>query len=162
MVRSLAIVLAVVAVVFLFANREAPPEKVREVGYSAQLAQTRATASYDVLAPVGLPSGWKATSARGLTDAGAVTWHLGFVTPAGGYAGLEQSDGPRQRFVDGFVHGAHPAGQVQIGGDTWQRLEGGAPEPRALLRRGNGATTMVVGNAGWAELRELAASLRGR
>jgi len=47
-----------------------------------------------------------------------------------------------------------------IGGATWRRVEGGDPEPRALVLERNHVTTVVAGSAGWAELRELAASLQ--
>ena len=52
------------------------------------------------------------------------------------------------------------AGSVTIDGLTWQRLDGGNPEPRALLRTSGGASTLVAGSASWAELRRLAASLQ--
>jgi hypothetical protein len=159
MVRSMALVLAVVAVVLLLTLRDEPTQEVREIGYSAQLDETRAVASYDVLAPVGLGSGWKATSARGRSESGDVTWHLGLVTPDGEYAAVEQSDGPRKAFVDDHAAGGEDAGQVVISGGAWQRIEGGKPETRALLLRGDGVTTMVAGSASWSELTRLARSL---
>jgi hypothetical protein len=47
-----------------------------------------------------------------------------------------------------------------VEGTTWRRLEGGSPEERALVRTERGVTTMVAGSASWAELEELAATLR--
>ncbi len=47
-----------------------------------------------------------------------------------------------------------------IGSATWRRVEGGDPEPRALVLERDDVTTVVAGSAGWAELRELAASLQ--
>jgi uncharacterized protein DUF4245 len=163
MVLSLAVVLGVVAVVLLVGMGDEPTgPAVREVGYTAQLARAREVASYDVLAPVGLGSGWKATSVRGLTSDGAVTWHLGFVTPAGHYAAVEQSAGQVQPFLDEHAEGATSAGRVRMGAARWQRLEGGRPERRALVLRGDGVTTMVAGSATWSELTTLADALRGR
>jgi hypothetical protein len=161
MVRSLSLVLVVVAVVFLLTLRNEPEEKVTRIDYSAQLQAARHVAAYDVVAPVGLSRQWKATSASGDTDNGAVTWHLGFVTPADHYAGIEQSDGPARAFIDGHVAGASKAGVVTISGTPWQRLDGGKPERRALVLRGDGVTTMVTGSASFAELQQLASSLRG-
>ena len=134
MVRSLALVLVVVAVVFLLAVRDEPAQRVTPVDYTAPLDATRAQATYDVLAPVGLGSGWKATSARGSSEGDAVTWHLGLVTPADDYAAVEQSDGARRSFLDQFTSGSERAGSVTVDGLTWQRLEGGDPDPPALLR----------------------------
>lgn len=160
MVRSLALVLVVVAVIFLLTVRNEPDNVGTRIDFGPQLAAARDAATYDVLAPVGLPRSWKATSARGSSEGAAVTWHLGLLTPAGDYAAVEQSDGPRRTFVDGITGGSRPAGAVSIDGDTWQRLEGGEPEPRALLRTADGATTLVAGSAPWSQLRRLAAALQ--
>ena len=48
---------------------------------------------------------------------------------------------------------------MTIDGQQWQRLAGGDPEPRALLRDQDGVVTMVVGGAPWADLRTVAGSL---
>ena len=160
MVRSLALVLVVVVVVFLLTVRDEPDQQITPIDYTAQLDAARAQAAYDVLAPVGLGAGWRATSARGSTEGGAVTWHLGLVTPADDYAAVEQSDGARATFLDEFTSGSERAGQVTIDGLAWQRLDGGEPERRALLRTSGAATTLVAGSASWGELRRLAASLR--
>jgi Protein of unknown function (DUF4245) len=161
MVRSLSLVLVVVAVVFLLTLRDEPHQTVQRVGYSEQLQDVRRVASYDVLAPVGLGAGWKSTSVRTDNEDGAVTWHIGFVTPDSRYAGLEQSDGPASAFRDEFVDGARKSGDVTISGATWQRLEGGKPELRALVLRASGVSTIVTGSASFAELRQLAGALRG-
>jgi hypothetical protein len=160
MVRSLALVLVVVAVVFLLTVRDAPKQQTTSIDYTQQLSVARDRATYDVLAPVGLGRGWKATSARGDGDGSAVTWHLGLVTPEEDYAAVEQSDGPRPAFLDQFTSGSSRRGTVQVAGVTWTRLEGGKPEPRALLRTEGGVTTVVAGSASWPELRRLAGSLR--
>jgi Protein of unknown function (DUF4245) len=161
MVLSLTVVLAVVAVVLLVGMRDEPQQQIREIGYAEKLAQAREVASYDVLAPVGLGVGWKATSARGLEGNGAVTWHLGFVTPDGHYAAVEQSDGAARSFLNEHVAGAQDAGRVRLGSDQWQKVEGGTPEVRALVLRGEAQTTLVAGSATWAELTALATALRG-
>lgn len=161
MVRSMSLVLVVVAVVVLLTVRADPQQKVQQVDYTLQLQETRRVAAYDVFAPVGLGDRWKATSARGDNVEGVVTWHLGLVTPAEHYAAVEQSDGPVTAFVDDFVAGATKAGVVTVSGVRWQRLEGGKPEQRALLLRGDGVTTMVTGSASFGELRTLVRALRG-
>jgi hypothetical protein len=160
MVRSLLVVLALVFVVVALAVRPTPDSEVRRFDYSGVLAQAQDQARYDVLAPIGLPDTWRATSARTDSGDGAVTWHVGFVTPADAYAGLEQSDGDAGSFVDHLAADGRAAGTVTIGGATWRRVEGGDPEPRALVLRRDGVTTLVVGSASWAELRTLAASLQ--
>jgi hypothetical protein len=160
MVRSLALVLVVVAVLVLLTLRDEPKARITPIDYTATLGEIRAQAAYDVLAPAGLGSGWRATSARATSEGKATSWHLGLVTPAGRYAAVEQSDGSRRTFVDTVAQGSHRAGTVRIGGVAWTRLEGGQPEQRALLRTSGGATTLVAGSGSWPELERLARSLR--
>jgi hypothetical protein len=164
MVRSLGVVVAVVVVLVVLA---AGPDRdpVRTVDVSAPLAQARSQAAYDVLAPTGLDPSWRPTSARAERSGSSLQWHLGYVTPAGAYAGVEQSDvrdpSEVRRYVDRFVAGGRRGGTEQVGGRQWQRIEGGDPEPRALLLREGAVVTLVVGSASWAELSALAARLRG-
>lgn len=160
MVRSLVVVLALVFVVVALAAQNRPDPEARPFDYGGALAQAKVQAGYDVLAPIGLPDSWRATSGRADRVGGAVTWHVGFVTASGDYAALEQSDGDADGFVDHLAADGDRAGSVRIGRATWQRVEGGDPEPRALVLRSDRVTTMVVGSAPWAELQVLARSLQ--
>lgn len=160
LVRSLVLVLAVVAVILLLNARDERATVVRDLDFSGPLSQAQQAASYDVLSPVGLGQEWRATSVRLPREDGGLTWHVGFVTPRGDYAGLEQTDGPPPReFVDRFAEGSRATGDVRIGGRTWQRREGGEPEPRALVLRTDASTVVVAGSARWSELEALAGSL---
>lgn len=157
--RSLVVVLAVVAFVLLVAS-ERFGDPTPPLDYSTQLASARRAAPYEILAPAGLASGWEATSVRYREQPdGSVTWHLGFNSP-GGYAGLEQSDGSTEALLAEHVRGATGAEPTRIAGVTWQRRSGGQPEPRGLVHVSNGVTTLVAGDATWAQLRHLAAALR--
>ncbi len=159
MVRSLAVVLAVVAVILLLNARDQRPV-VQDLDFDGPLTQARAAAEYDVLGPVGLGADWRATSVRLPREEGGLTWHIGFVTPQDAYAGLEQSDGPSPReFVDRFADDSRAVGTVAIDGRDWERREGGDPEPRALVLRTATSTVVVAGTARWSELEELAGSL---
>ena len=160
MVRSLLLVLVLVFVVVALTVRPHPDSVVHRFDYSGVHAQAQDQASYDVLAPIALPDSWVPTSARTANAGPAVTWHVGFVTPADDYAALEQSDGNPAGCVRQFADGGDPAGSVVIGSATWRRVEGGDPEPRALVLQRDAVTTVVAGNAGWTELQELAASLQ--
>jgi hypothetical protein len=160
LVRSLLVVLAVVAVIVLLNARDESATPVRNFDYAGPLSQARQAASYDVLGPVGLGQEWRATSVRLPLEDGGLTWHVGFVTPRGDYAGLEQTDGPPPReFVDRFAEGSRATGKVRIGGRTWERREDGEPEPRALVLQTDDSTVVVAGSARWSELQALAGSL---
>lgn len=162
MVRSLLVVLVLVFVVVALNAQPEPDAEVRRIDYSGALDQARDRAPYDVLAPVGLPRAWRATSARTGRAGDAFTWHIGFVTPRGDYAALEQSDGGPEGFLDHLVGDADAAGTVRIGGVSWRRLEGGEHAPRALVLDAEPVTTVVAGGATWRELRALAAALPAR
>jgi hypothetical protein len=161
MVRSLAVVLVLVAVIVAFNVAEQPDRVVQKVDYPAALAEARAVATYDVLGPDPVPDGWRVTSARTERSGGGVGWHVGLVTSTEEYAALEQSDGDRRALLDTVVGGARQAGSVEVAGLSWRRLVGGEPEERALVRTADGVTAMVVGSAPWSQLRTLAGSLAG-
>jgi hypothetical protein len=160
MVRSLLVVLVLVFVVVALNARDDSGDDLRPLDYSGALAQARGQASYDVLAPIGLPDSWVPTSARTGRDGDAVTWHLGFVTPSGDYAGLEQSDGDPEALVAAVAQGGDAAGTVAVGGLRWRKVDGGRPEKHALVLEGEVVTTAVAGGASWAELETLARSLQ--
>ena len=158
MVRSMAVVLAFVLVILWLTPRPRT-DPVRVVDYTSALEQARQTAPYDVYAPYGLDPAWRATSAR--TERGpegALMWHLGFVTPGGQYAAVEQSDGPAEAAVRRFSGTAPAVGSTDVAGATWERREDA--KSRTLWRRADGSMLAVTGTAGWPELEQLARTLR--
>ena len=158
MVRSMAVVLAFVLVILWLTPRPRT-DPVRVIDYTGPLQQARQTAPYDVYAPYALDPAWRATSARTERSAeGALMWHLGFVTPGGQYAAVEQSDGPVETAVRRFSGGAPSVGSTDVAGATWERREDA--KGRTLWRRVDGAMVAVTGTAAWPELEQLAGSLR--
>ncbi len=168
MVRSLGLVLGAVVVLLLITFRP-HGQAVHVVDYRATLAQARTGSAFPLLAPVGLPSGWQATSAyfdgpQGGATAGVpgVTgWHVGFITPDDRYAGFEQTNG----IAIGTLHDVlgdptRTGGTVDAGGVTWERWTDGAGDRRALVRTDGGVTVVVDGSADWPVLEALAGSLR--
>ncbi|WP_308189007.1 DUF4245 domain-containing protein [Streptacidiphilus sp. ASG 303] len=158
MVLSLLAVGAVAAVVYVFIPHSGG-EPVRTVSYGTELATARRAAPYPVLAPQGLPAQWRATSVRySADDGGHATWHLGFITPSGRYAAVEQSDDSAGSVVRAQVQGARPDGTAPVAGRPWARYQG--TRYRALVVDGKGGTTAVTGTATYQELARLAQSLR--
>ena len=75
-------------------------QAVHVVDYRATLAQARIGSAFPLLAPVGLPSGWQATSAyfdgpQGGASAGVRRHQLArrLIAPGDKYAGFEQTNG---------------------------------------------------------------------
>lgn len=160
MIRSLAVIGLVLAALLLLAPRR-HYDAVKVVDYGAELAGARRDAPYSLLAPVGLSERWRATSVRYEKHDGATTWHLGFVTPADDYAGVEQSDGDARGFVYNQSNRGLADGVADIGGRRWQRYYRESRDLRTLARTADGATVVVTGDASYDELGRLAAALRG-
>lgn len=136
------------------------------VHYGADLAALRKGARYTCYAPQGLSPAWRPISTRltGVDEQGKpVSWHLGFLTPAGRYAALEESDerpdGPGG-FIVRMTSEGRPDGTETVDGHAWERRFRPDKDQRSLVRRLPGLTLVVTGNADYGELATLAAALR--
>ena len=163
MVRTLAVIAVPVLLLVLVVARQPSPDPVRLVDWAPVSLTAAEQAAYPVVAPAGLPAEWRATSARFEPvprQRGATLWHLGLLTPADDYAGLEQSDADPTGVVEDFTFEGTPAGTVDLGGATWSRYTAGTNGYRSLVRTWGTSTVVVNGSAEWAELDQLAGSLR--
>jgi len=161
LVLSLLVLLAIVGVVVLASPRESgnPP---RAIDYTGALVQVRAAAKYPVLAPVGLPAGWQATSTRTDRRGATLDWHLALLSPGHQYAAVDQSDRPAPVFISEMTERGGEQGTVSIAGKIWVRTYASLRDHRALWSAGGGTSTVVVGgNASWADLEQLASALQG-
>ncbi|MFE0457994.1 DUF4245 domain-containing protein [Kitasatospora sp. NPDC058965] len=159
MVLSMVAVMGVALVAYLTIPHSGNGDPVKVVDYSAALASAKRAAPYPVLAPEGLSDKWRATSVTYQKDAtGHAGWHLGFVTPDGKYASVEQSDEPKGDLLKTVVAGFAPDGGSTIAGQSWDRYQG--DRYRAVTETSGSATTLVAGSASYAELEQLAQALR--
>ena len=159
MVRSLLVVLAVVAVVMILAWRP-DPEPVKVVDIAPAVSLAGMTADFPVLVPTGLPDGWRATSARWepTQESGPdPVLHIGYVTPADSYAQVSQSAAASTGYLDEQTDRGREVGTAEIAASRWVRAE--SADRRSLVRQDRGVTTVVSGNASWDELTQLVASL---
>jgi hypothetical protein len=159
MVRTLVVIVGLVALVVLLVPR--PNEVAMPTVDVASAAQAGvAAAGFPVSVPRDLPEGWTPTSARVQrgTD-GVMTWHLGYVTPSGLYAGVEQAAGATGAWEDRQVTDGREAGTRVIDGRTW--IMRGRPDRGiiSMVLRQENLTTVVTGRATQAELDELATAL---
>jgi len=166
MVRSLGLVLGVVAVLLLITLRpQGQAEHV--VDYKSLLTQARVGAAFPLVAPSGLPSSWRPNSvyfdppAGGSGTPGVTSWHVGFITPDNLYAGFEQTDGIAiGTLQDVLGDPTQQSTTSTVAGVQWQRWSNGPGDRHALVRTAGGVTVVVDGSAGWPELEQLAGSLR--
>lgn len=168
MMLSLAVIAVPIALVLALKPAKAgnPVHPVDATTYQATLGAARAAEPFPVLAPTGLPASWKLTSAYyNPAGSGPAEWHLGYLTPSGGYASLEQTSEAFAGYLSDQHSNASQQSAVQIAGATpseWQRYTGTAPAGLStLLYTQNAKSTVIVaGSAPLADLEQLAAALR--
>jgi hypothetical protein len=158
---------AAVLVVAIPAPHAAEPVTV---SYHGDLAALARLAPYPAVAPVGLPASWQPVSSGltvgGAAGAGTVTWALGFMTPDGALASLEETNASPASFVrrmtnDGTVLLPASPPAPRLDGRAWTLSAAPARGQRSMyVTSPAGFTLVVTGNATWPELRLLAASLR--
>ncbi len=135
------------------------------ISYRADLAELARLAPYPAVAPAGLPTSWQPVSSGlavgGANGAGTVTWQLGFMTPDGSLASLEETNASAGAFVRRMTNDGTPLAPARLDGQTWSLSATPTRGQRSMYVTSRaGFTVVVTGNATWAELRELAASLR--
>jgi Protein of unknown function (DUF4245) len=140
------------------------------ISYRADVDALARLAPYPPVAPSGLPAAWQPVGSGlavgGANGAGTVTWHLDYATPDGTLASLEETNADAAAFVrrmtnNGTALRPSQSAPSRVNGQTWDLSATPARGQRSMyLTSPAGFTVVVTGNAGWAELRQLAASLR--
>jgi len=159
---AICLLLCVVAIVVVPMDQTSSPTMI---SYHADLAAMTRQAPYQVVAPAGLPASWSPVNSGvavgGGNGTGTVTWRLGYATPSGTFAALEETNAPARAFIRRMTNGGTPQAPVQAGGRTWAASENSERGQRSLaVTSPAGVTLVVTGNASWAQLHTLAASLR--
>ena len=163
MVVTVLLVLAFVG--FRAITRDNTAVPVKSVDYRISLKAGRDAHQLQTLAPPTLPSGWKATSAS-YTPGAEPAWHLGLLTAAGKYVGIEESRDSEQKLAQTYVDpNAEQGRPVRVGGQSWQVwTDAGGDYALTRSLKANGTTVeswLVGGSAPDAQVRDLAASLEG-
>jgi hypothetical protein len=153
---------AAVIIVAVPAPHAAEPVTISYVGDVARLARL---APYPAVAPAGLPASWQPVSSAltvgGANGPGTVTWQLGFMTRDGALAALAETNAGAAAFVRRMTNDGTALPPADLDGQTWRLSAVAARGQRSLyLTSAAGFTLVVTGNATWAQLSELAASLR--
>jgi hypothetical protein len=177
MLLSLAVIAAPIAVVMVLEPTKSgdPVHVIDAASFQSTVDAARQSEPFPVLAPSGLPATWRLTSAYyQLPGTTAADWHVGYLTPSGGYASLEQTTEPLTSFLNDQHSDASPNTAVQIAAATpnvWQRYTGTTPsglrtllfhtgaKPTGADAAGLSTTVIVAGSASMTELEQLAAAL---
>jgi hypothetical protein len=135
------------------------------ISYAGDLARLARLAPYPAVAPAGLPASWQPVSSSvavgGANGRGTVTWQLGFMTPGGALAALAESNASPAAFARRMTNDGTALTPADLNGQTWCLNSAPGRGQRSMyLTSAAGFTLVITGNATWAQLRELAASLR--
>ena len=135
------------------------------ISYASDLAKLARLAPYPAVAPAGLPGSWQPVSSGlavgGANGAGTVSWQLGYLTPGGSLASLAETNAAAAGFIRRLTNNGTALGPVPLAGRTWRLVSTPSRGQRSMYYTSPaGDTVVVTGNAPWAQLRKLAASLR--
>ncbi len=166
MIRSLVVVLAVVAVLILMVPRVSSVNRP-PVDVHTNAVAVAAETGWAIEEPRGLPPGWDATSVRFVrsTD-GLQTWHAGYVTPTGHYVAIEQTMNATAHWVEAETNRAPKVGQTTAGGRTWTEYDRPDKTQNSLVHLAGsggsaaGLTTVITGTGTFEELAVFADHLR--
>jgi hypothetical protein len=160
MVRTLVVILAIVTVIVLLVPR---PNALPQAGVDPQQAARGAGSQLGFVpdVPRGLPEGWvvQAAQVRRSQD-GIVTWHLGYITPEGRYAGVEQAGRSTRAWEEILDGGGQVVGSQEIAGRTWEQRYREPLSLTTLIDRRPGHVTVVTSKGGGlGDARTLASAL---
>lgn len=165
--RSLAVVVAVIAVLLLLTWRP-QPDPVRELDPFPIASLAVREAGYRVLMPE-VGDGWRSTSARlepTAQSADKSVWFNGWVSPDDEFFALAQSHATHDMFIDEQASGGVP---VDLGAESswpwaetigtktkWVAYLSPDGKTRSLVRIKKDHTTIVTSTAEWSQLEEFA------
>jgi hypothetical protein len=151
MLRTMLVVLAFVVLIVLLVPR--PGQLPRpQVDVPSAASGVESLLGFRPSVPTGLPSGWTPTAAetRNSTD-GVNAFHIGYITDAGLYAGVDQAASITTQWLDTNAAGGKPVGEVTVGGVTWQQLYSEEQQYTSLLLRRPRQVILVTTKQGGAE-----------
>jgi len=134
------------------------------VSYRGDLTRLVALAPYPAVAPADLPGSWQPVSSAlavgGANGPGTVTWQLGYMTPSGSLASLEETNASAAAFISRMTNDGTALAPRRLATRTWHLSSTPSRDQRSMYYTSSvGYTVVVTGNATWAQLREFAASL---
>jgi hypothetical protein len=158
MIRSLALVMGIVAVVFFLTQAPKSDKKSLRVVDPTSDVQAFTTKAPGGAVPHQMPPDWKTTVSAYEQESGLL--RIGWVTPKGEYAEYAAQPSPSGSFLGDITGQAERVGTVDIDGVEWTEYR--KDKATSLVRR-YGTTLVVVGTlrdtASLDELRVLAGRL---
>lgn len=161
MVRSLALIGVVVLAIFFLVPR--PETKmIPSADVSAMAAAAETAGDVPVVVP-SVPTGWQATSARREAphDGLPATWHIGYLTSSGEYAGLEMTNKASDDwFEDVTTDGTDIQTPLDVNGVEWATRVSAENRVSYVWGEEGSPATVVTGTASRDELLQLAEAVQ--
>jgi hypothetical protein len=166
MVRSLGVLVIVVAVTLVFVPGLLHPSKSQRyqpVPYSDDTQGFQQVTGLPPLVPTGLDKPWYANSASLKYGSKTAHLHIGWVTPTNEYAALEESNTSSSAFIQAELgeRGLKTVGAQLIGGLSWAQRVSEQGE-RSLTCTTGAITVVITGSASQPQLDQLAGALHIR
>jgi Protein of unknown function (DUF4245) len=150
MVRTMLVVLAFVVLIVLLVPR--PGQLPRpQVDVGSAVAGVESQIGFRPVVPTGLPPGWTPNAAQARDADGVKTFHIGYITDKGLYAGVDQAASITTQWLNAHDAGGTPVGDVRIDGVTWQQLYQEDQEYTSLLLKRPGQVVLVTTRQGGVE-----------
>jgi hypothetical protein len=151
MLRTMLVVLAFVVLIVLLVPR--PGQLPRpQVDVTSAASGVESQIGFRPIVPAGLPAGWTPTAAEVRSGTNGVTaFHIGYLTKAGPYAGVDEAASVTQEWLDANDAAGTPVGEVTIDGVTWQQLYKEEQQYTSLLLRRPGQVILVTTRQGGVE-----------
>lgn len=167
MLRSMAVVLAVVGAILLVTWRP-QPDPIREVSLEplVSFASNQAEFPVFVVDTEAQPTSVRWESTEG--SEGEMVWHVGYVTSEEQYLQLSQSLADSETYIaEQTVEGIRladytelPATVQELTAEGWVPFQNSNIDARlSLVRTNDGSTTIVSGTGTWSDLGEAARNL---
>jgi hypothetical protein len=144
--RVVMVLAMVVGLMALVPRPNAVPLQTVDVPVAARAAAPEL--GFEPSVPSGL-TGWTATIAvvRHGTD-GILTWHVGFVTSKGTFAGIDQATRSNFTWENALDSGGMWVGTVEVNGRAWDHVEKAERDTTTLILRRPGRVTLVTAKGG--------------
>ncbi|WP_195908902.1 DUF4245 domain-containing protein [Microlunatus sp. Gsoil 973] len=161
MVLSLVVILVPLAIIVAIFGQGPRDAEVETVDWKPVAIRAGQQAPYQVLAPVELPAGWRATRVSWTrvgqpdptgSDSVRNRWQLGVLTDSDLYIELDQGDIRAKEMVDDLSRQGAPDGTSTVDGRTWKRLVTDDDRTRSLVLATPRVTAIVAGDVSYSLL----------
>ena len=150
MLRTMLVVLAFVVLIVLLVPR--PGQLPRPaVDVASAVSGVQSEVGFSPIVPAGLPAGWTPNAAETRSADGVKSFHIGYITDKGLYAGVDQAASITKQWLSANDAGGAAVGEVTIDGVPWQQLYREDQQYTSLLLQRPGQVILVTTRQGGVE-----------